>query len=529
MNKIDKLQKYIEQSNFKEALRTIDKLLKREKNSSLLNTKGVILLQDGKINYAIEIFLDALKLEPDFGDALNNLGMAYQKIGNYEKAIIYLKNAIALNSNYIQARYNLAITYDALDEPYKVVEELKLLLTYDSKNSSAMSFLGDTYNRLNNLQEALKYHEEALKLELSPHNLFKVGMDYIFQGNKQRGIDCFKPTLPYYIPSFYALVTHTDFKFSESDLDFLKKTFDNEKDIKKQSLAGFALAKILKKKNKYEKSFKVLVRANDLLSNLLPFNQENFSNKIDKIQDFYLSLKKKKLQFSDSGLRPIFILGPPRSGSTFIEQIISNHRDVYGAGEVDILHKFFDNIISKENISIKILSKLRDDYFLFVKKMTNKKYFIDKTPFNSFYVGLIKIIFPEAIVLNTNRNYKFVAYSIYETNFDNLNYSFKQEDIVFYLKKYKKNLEFWNKENFKNFINLSLEDFLKNKEQETQKIFSLLKLEFNKKYLDTSKNTKPVYTASAGQVRGKAVSPFAYNIENYGKTIENFNLLIDSI
>ena len=37
--------------------------------------------------------------------------------------------------------------------------------------------------------------------------------------------------------------------------------------------------------------------------------------------------------------RPVFIVGMPRSGSTLVEQILSSHPDVYGAGEVKYLSR----------------------------------------------------------------------------------------------------------------------------------------------------------------------------------------------
>ena len=46
---------------------------------------------------------------------------------------------------------------------------------------------------------------------------------------------------------------------------------------------------------------------------------------------------KRKL----SNVRPIFIVGMPRSGTTLVEQIISAHSMVYGAGE---LNQFLKNL-----------------------------------------------------------------------------------------------------------------------------------------------------------------------------------------
>ena len=529
VNKIEKLQKYIEQSNFKEALNTVNKILKRDKNPSLLNVKGVILLQDGKVNYAIEIFLEVINLEPNFADALNNLGMAYQKKGAYEKAAKYLLQAISLRKDYIEARHNLAIVYESLDEPYKVIEELKLLLQLEPKHIPSLRLLGDVYLRVNNLKEAKAAHEEALKNELSPINLYKLGMDYMFEGNQERGVDCLKPTLPFYLQSFYTLVTHTNYEFSKSDLDYLIKAFNFEKDIANQSLAGFTYARILKKKKEYEKSFEVLMRANELKKSIVSFNQESFMESIKNIQNYFLDIQEIQMEFPQSDLRPIFILGAPRSGTTIVEQTLSNHSLIFGAGEVSKLDKLFDKLISKKDISLKSIQKLRDDYFLFIKKMTNKKYFIDKTPFNSFYIGLIKKVFPESIIINTIRDFKLVAFSMYEINFDHLPYTNCQEDIVFYLKNYKKNMQFWGKYKFDNFLLIDLEKFNQDREHETRKIFSLLKLDFDKKYLDVANNLRPVYTASSSQVRSKNISPSEYSAKNYGKILERFSSMIEDI
>ena len=45
---------------------------------------------------------------------------------------------------------------------------------------------------------------------------------------------------------------------------------------------------------------------------------------------------------------PIFIIGLPRSGSTLVEQILSNHSEVYGAGEIP----FLQNLITKYFLSV---------------------------------------------------------------------------------------------------------------------------------------------------------------------------------
>jgi hypothetical protein len=51
----------------------------------------------------------------------------------------------------------------------------------------------------------------------------------------------------------------------------------------------------------------------------------------------------KSLQNITTTKRPIFILGMPRSGTSLVEQIISSHKEVYGAGEINILKKCLES------------------------------------------------------------------------------------------------------------------------------------------------------------------------------------------
>ena len=44
--------------------------------------------------------------------------------------------------------------------------------------------------------------------------------------------------------------------------------------------------------------------------------------------------------------RPIFIVGMPRSGTSLLEQIISSHHEVYGAGELLTLRELIDPVLS---------------------------------------------------------------------------------------------------------------------------------------------------------------------------------------
>ena len=73
---------------------------------------------------------------------------------------------------------------------------------------------------------------------------------------------------------------------------------------------------------------------------------KNLFEKIDNIDINYKDTLKS---------RPIFIIGMPRSGTTLIEQILSSHSQIYGAGELDFLPKIIDKLGIKKPINLSII------------------------------------------------------------------------------------------------------------------------------------------------------------------------------
>ena len=149
----------------------------------------------------------------------------------------------------------------------------------------------------------------------------------------------------------------------------------------------------------------------------------------------------------------------PRSGTSVIEQLISNHPSVYGGGEVDKLSRLFEDILFKNHQpSIRKISEVRNKYIAIIKSLTNKKYFIDKTPINSIYLGLIKLVFPESKIIYVTRDDFSTAFSVYQNNFldHGLNYSYKQDYIVQFFKIFKEMMLYWEEINFEGYEEIKL-------------------------------------------------------------------------
>ena len=95
---------------------------------------------------------------------------------------------------------------------------------------------------------------------------------------------------------------------------------------------NFALAKMYEDNSEFDKAFEHLSEGNALRKKILNYsiNKDECCFKTRRNATFLLekSLKIKRAAYK---IKPIFILGMPRSGTTLVEHIVSSHSKVTGA------------------------------------------------------------------------------------------------------------------------------------------------------------------------------------------------------
>ena len=113
---------------------------------------------------------------------------------------------------------------------------------------------------------------------------------------------------------------------------------------------------------------------------------------------------------------PIFILGMPRAGSTLVEQILSSHSRVEGTMELPDLISIVRSLEGPNasgnypqmvaNLAPDALAALGRDYLdrTRVARQSDKPLFIDKMPNNWLHAGLIRLILPNAKIIDARRH-----------------------------------------------------------------------------------------------------------------------------
>ena len=129
------------------------------------------LAEQGKLEDAKQLYLQAVELDPGYCDAMDNLGRLLRSQGKVDEAISWYKRSIKLLPNNTVAHQNLALAYGIQSKMTDAVAEYQLLVQIDPNNPEGYYGLGTIHLELKQPQEAvtqLKKAEELYTKQSSP-------------------------------------------------------------------------------------------------------------------------------------------------------------------------------------------------------------------------------------------------------------------------------------------------------------------------------------------------------------------------
>ena len=506
------------------------------KYTEALYNLGVVQNKSGKKIDSIKSYQQAISIKPDYFDAHNNLGLALTQTKRFDEAIIHLNHAVRINPNFAEAFNNMGLTYLELNENNKAINYFKKAILLNQNFLRARINLGHTYHQLGMLNLALENYKKILEINSKFAEAYVfIGILYRHKGQPIQAIKNFEKALnikPNLVSALYELSNDKKYVLNAEklcNLDSLLK--NNNLGQNDQINLHYTLANVYEKKQEHEKFFEFLNLANKLRKDLIEYSLNDDKKKIKIIKKNFNSssshLGKSKKHLS-SKQRPIFIVGMPRSGSTLVEQILASHNEVYGSGELDLIRKILQPIISN-NIDNKTFKEVRKKYIKSVSQLDfSENVFTDKSLLNFQYIGYILEAFPEAKIVHIKRDPKAICWSNYKTNFsqNGLGFSNNLEDLANYYKLYEQLLIFWHKKFPNKIYDLQYESLTTNQELETRKLLDYCNLHWDKNCLHFYNNKRSVLTASKDQVRDKM---YQGSSEAWKKYKSNLKTLLEGL
>ncbi len=118
----------------------------------------------GQLDRAAACCRTALRLKPDYPEALNNLGMALLAQGNAADAAEQFQAALRLQPNIALFHNNLGNALRQRNERAAAADHFRLAVQFDPGSAEAHSNLGQLLLELNQLPKALEHCREAVRL-----------------------------------------------------------------------------------------------------------------------------------------------------------------------------------------------------------------------------------------------------------------------------------------------------------------------------------------------------------------------------
>ena len=494
--------------------------IERRHKQELLQDSASIALINGNYQDAYAILTNAVKRYPDYAGFYFLLSRIAYDFKNHLKEVEMLMSAYRLEPESLKYTVYLARAYVLAGNTVDAVYLLSRAQRMQAHDTEVLDVMGTSYNRLCMYEQATECFKKAISVgQANAGVFFNLASSLKFCGDFAGAREAYENAIalkPDYFKAHAALTSLGGITQDSNHIERLRELLPKAVDPDDCLCIAHALAKELEMLKRFDESIDVLSQAKKKKSKQISYN-------FIRDQDVFESLKRhfsSKPMTLNNGYtkeRAIFVVGMPRTGTTLVERVISNHSEVATGGELynfSIALKRIISSSSNEFIDSDFLKRLAEvdravlgrNYIASTEYLlSGKHYLVDKLPLNVLYAGLIIEALPEARIVCLDRNPLDTITSNYRQLFSfqdsTFGYSLNLEDAARYYVEFKHLVDWWHKLYPDNFYIVNYESLVLDPQQEIGKLLAFCGLEWEEACLAVEKNNKPVATASAVQVR----------------------------
>jgi len=505
----------------------------------------------GNFNKAKELLVKAIEIEPNNAGAIHNLATAYKELGKFDDAISYYNKVLELAPRHINAHYNLGLIFYKLKDLKKAKNYFQKTTDIQKNYAAAFFWLANTHSELKEYNEAVSFYQKAIEINpnlVTAHN--NLGLVFNGLNDFQNAIISFQQAVK--LQANHAGAHHNlaltyknlgkfneainshenaikyepenlahDYYLSELKREILNTGLKNKinkilgndksKTATNDVFGNFLLAKFERKSKNYEKEIDHLLKGHEKFFDV---NKKRFDLGTKYCFEDVLEISegikvKKNDSEKNNNIKPIFIIGVPRCGSTLIEKIIGSGNKLISMGEeTGVLENYINKkILDKQSLNLGNVSEIRNELNKTFKErgLLSKKHdyiFTDKSLNNFFYLEFIKDVYPNAKIINCKRDPLSSIVSILQNNLTDLAWTHNLDNIFKYFDNYFEIIKNYSEINPNEIYQLEFEKLSNYPEEESKKLMKYCELPWNKNCLEFYKRKDLISkTASNVQIR----------------------------
>jgi tetratricopeptide (TPR) repeat protein len=487
----------------------------------LLETAAALC--DGKLAIAERLLREFLKANPTDIAAIRMLAEIGVRLGRYEDAEALLARALDLAPSFVEARHNYAVVLYKQNKTEAALAQTAQLLKRDGRNPGYRGLHAAALANIGEYRKAAGVYEALLKdFPDQPKTWLTYGHALKTLGRTNDGIAAYRRAialLPSFGDAYWSLANLKTFRFDAAERDAIRTQLARD-DLSPEDRVNlhFALGKALEDVRDFAGAFAQYEAGSALRRPFLGYEADETTTHVRRAErtftpEFFASRAGTGCAAPD----PIFIVGLTRAGSTLIEQILSSHSQVEGTMELSDIAALARRLGGRRKkkdvsaypdcvaeLSAEQCAALGEEYLARTRihRKRGAPHFVDKMPANWAHVGFIKLILPNAKIIDARRHPLGCCLSNFKQHFARgQGHTYSLTDIGRYYADYVDLMAHFDRVLPGAVYRVFYERMIGDPEGEIRRLLEYCGLPFEPACLSFHENERAVRTASSEQVR----------------------------
>tara|TARA_R110002073_G_scaffold39057_1_gene111614 strand:+ start:4724 stop:6688 length:1965 start_codon:yes stop_codon:yes gene_type:complete len=473
------------------------------------------LIGEGKMLKAEDLCRAFLQKVPHHPEAMRLLADIGVRLGVMDEADFLLESLVMMAPDFHRARIDHIQVLRKRQKYQAALEQANILLETNPDNPQYRSIYAIEQMQTGDFDEALENFDRVLEqVPGDPNTLTSKGHALKTVGQGPASIEAYKAAVvsrPDHGEAYYSLANLKTYRFSaEEILQMQGQEHNLNLSVTDRVYFNFALAKATEDAEQYDEAFRFYELGNQLKRAQSRYDAEKMS--ADMAEQIRVCNREMFAAVrGHDAPDPIFIVGLPRAGSTLLEQILSSHSQVDGTMELpnilSLSHRLrrgpdsYPDALTTLDAST---AKAYGEAFIEETRVHRQEapFFIDKMPNNFRHIGLIKLILPNAKIIDARRHPMACCFSGYKQLFaEGQEFSYSLSDIGQYYRDYVLLMDHWDTVLPGEILRVQHEEVVSDLEGQVRRILEFCGLPFEAACVDYHKTERNVRTPSSEQVR----------------------------
>jgi tetratricopeptide (TPR) repeat protein len=480
------------------------------------------LASQGKLIRAEDLCRQFLQKAPKHIEGMRLLADIGVKLGVLDDAEFLLESAVMFAPEHSQARIDYIEVLRRRQKFEAALAEATKLLTTNPVNPQFQSLYAIVCMQTGDYEKALQFFDRILEVvPTDPGTLTSKGHALKTIGKSNEAIESYRQAMahhPEHGEAYFSLANLKTYTFSAAELEMMHGQEDQSLNTPLDRIyIKFALGKAYEDRKDYDQAFQFYEAGNELKKAESRYDADQITEEFELQKQVCVpSLFAAHAGSGHKAQDPIFIVGLPRSGSTLLEQILSSHSLVDGTLELpnilSLAHRLRRGL---PNIDVsgypEIMPHLNAGQLeefgqAFIENTRIHRqgapFFIDKMPNNFRHIALIKLILPNAKIIDARREPMACCFSGFKQLFaEGQEFTYSLENIGQYYRDYVQLMNHWDEVLPGYVLRVQHEDVVSDLEGQVRRLLDFCGLPFQTACVEYHKTERNVRTPSSEQVR----------------------------